>query len=90
MASGSAVTQARADLLLVGGHLDAIVFARTVARHARRRIVENLVWAAAYNLSVIPLALTGHFPAWIGAAGMSVSSLVVVLNALRIPRETAT
>ncbi|HKY90043.1 MAG TPA: hypothetical protein VJM11_03350, partial [Nevskiaceae bacterium] len=82
----SAVTQARADLLLVGGRLDAIVFARTVARQARRRIVENLVWAAAYNVSVIPLALTGHFPAWVGAAGMSLSSLVVVFNALRLPR----
>ena len=40
--------------------------------------------SALYNLSVIPLALTGHFPAWIGAAGMSVSSLIEVLNAMRV------
>jgi Cu2+-exporting ATPase len=45
---------------------------------------QNFGWAIAYNLLVLPLAVSGHLAPWVAALGMSGSSLVVVLNALRL------
>lgn len=84
MPQGAAATQARADLVLVGERLDGLALARTVARQARVRVRENLLWAATYNLAVLPLAMLGELSPWIAAAGMSASSLLVVGNALRL------
>ena len=84
MPGGSAVAQARADIVLVNDRLDGLPLAIDVARQARRRIHQNLAWAALYNLSVLPLAMAGWLPPWLAAAGMSASSLVVVANALRL------
>jgi Cu2+-exporting ATPase len=52
----------------------------------RRVIRQNLVWAAGYNLIGIPFAAAGYVPPWLAAVGMSLSSLLVVLNALRLRR----
>ena len=45
---------------------------------------QNLVWAAAYNLVAIPLAVAGFVAPWVAAIGMSASSLGVTLNAMRL------
>lgn len=84
MPAGSAATQARADLVLVGERLSGLRLARAAARQAVRRMRENLAWAALYNLAVLPLAFTGELQPWVAAAGMSLSSLLVVGNALRV------
>jgi Cu2+-exporting ATPase len=47
-------------------------------------IRQNLAWAAVYNLAVLPPAAFGLLPPWAAALGMSLSSLVVVGNALRL------
>jgi P-type Cu2+ transporter len=47
---------------------------------------QNTAWAAAYNAVCIPLALLGGLPPWLAGLGMALSSLVVVLNALRAAR----
>ncbi|MGH8518089.1 MAG: heavy metal translocating P-type ATPase, partial [Panacagrimonas sp.] len=83
MPAGAAVTQARADLILVNERLDGLRMAREAGRQARRRVRENLAWAGLYNLAVLPLAFAGELQPWIAAAGMSLSSLLVVANALR-------
>jgi P-type Cu2+ transporter len=82
---GAAATQARADLILVGDRLDALPLAMRTATLVRRRMRQNLAWAVLYNLSVLPMAMVGWLPPWLAAAGMSVSSLWVVANALRLP-----
>jgi Cu2+-exporting ATPase len=45
---------------------------------------QNFVWATGYNFLALPFAALGYIPPWLAALGMSVSSLVVVLNALRL------
>ena len=47
---------------------------------------QNLAWALAYNASCVPLALAGLLPPWLAGLGMAGSSLLVVLNALRLAR----
>ena len=57
------------------------------AAFATRRITrQNLAWAAGYNLVGLPLAALGYVPPWAAALGMSASSLLVVLNSLRLRR----
>ena len=59
----------RADLILVGDRLEGLWLARSVAQQVRRRVRQNLAWAALYNLSVLPLAMAGWLPPWLAAAG---------------------
>lgn len=84
MPQGAALAQSRADLLLLGDSLAALPLALDVALATRRRVRENLAWALGYNLLVLPLAMGGVLAPWLAAAGMSLSSLLVVLNALRV------
>ena len=49
-----------------------------------RIVRQNLTWALTYNVVCVPLALAGLFPPWAAGLGMASSSLVVVLNAMRI------
>lgn len=85
-ASGADLAQASSDIVLSGERLAAIAQARAIARETLSILRQNQRWALAYNLCVVPLAALGHVPPWLAAIGMSASSLVVVLNALRIGR----
>jgi len=88
MPAGAALAQSRADVVLVGDTLQGLADLRAVARLAQRRLRQNLAWALGYNLVVLPLALGGWLTPWLAALGMSLSSLLVVGNALRLrPRR---
>jgi Cu2+-exporting ATPase len=56
------------------------------SRKTMRIVRQNLVWAAVYNATCVPLALMGWLPAWAAGLGMALSSLGVVLNALRLSK----
>ena len=60
--------------------------ARALAQRTVRVMRQNLAWALLYNAACVPLALLGMLPPWLAGAGMAISSLVVVLNALRLSR----
>lgn len=81
---GAALAQSQADLIVLGGRLLGVPLAVETARRAMRIVKQNLAWAALYNLSCIPLALMGLLPPWLAGLGMALSSLGVVLNALRL------
>ncbi len=83
-AKGAAITQSSADFILLSGHVGDVVLARDTAQRAMRVLRQNICWALAYNAVCIPLALTGWFPPWAAGIGMASSSIVVVLNALRV------
>src|SRR5262249_27174247 len=89
MGSGAQVSQANADIVLLSGRLRGLLDAFTLAMRTRRAIYQNLAWAAAYNLMALPLAAAGLMSPWLAGLGMGASSLLVVLNALRIaaPRK---
>jgi Cu2+-exporting ATPase len=84
--AGTALARASADAVSLGRGLGAIVQAAGIAAATQRIIRQNLAWAIAYNLTAVPLAVSGLLAPWMAAIGMSVSSLVVVLNALRLHR----
>ena len=88
VAMGSACDLSRlgASAVLLRDDLSLLPRSVRAARRMRRIAAENVAWAIAYNVAVLPLAVTGHLPPWLAALGMSTSSLVVVLNALRAGR----
>jgi len=86
MPQGAALAQARADVILLGDSLAPLPLLLDTARRATRIGRQNLAWALAYNLAVLPLAMTGALAHWMAALGMSLSSLLVVGNALRLER----
>ncbi|WP_166266063.1 heavy metal translocating P-type ATPase [Marinobacter caseinilyticus] len=86
MGSAADLTRLRADAVLLNGQLTQLVAAIHISRKTRRIIRQNLIWALAYNLCALPLAAAGLVPPWLAAIGMSLSSLLVVLNALRLGR----
>ena len=88
MGSAADLTQLKADAVLLNGQLKQLVEALNTSRQTRRVIRQNMIWALAYNLCALPLAAAGLVPPWLAAIGMSASSLIVVLNALRLSAST--
>ena len=86
MGSGTALAQLRADAVLLAGSLGALPQALRYTRKCVRIVRENIGWAFAYNAAVLPLAVSGWLTPWAAAIGMSSSSLIVLLNALRLQR----
>ncbi|MBO9663015.1 heavy metal translocating P-type ATPase [Dokdonella sp.] len=87
LAAGAELAQASSDVVLAGERLGAIAEARAIARETMTILRQNQRWALGYNLAVVPFGALGFVPPWLAALGMSISSLVVVLNALRIGRR---
>jgi Cu2+-exporting ATPase len=87
-ALGQAVplAQSKSDFVLMAGQLDALVGTVVSSRKTMRIVKQNLWWSATYNASCVPLALVGWLPAWAAGLGMALSSLLVVLNALRLSK----
>ncbi|WP_220755602.1 HAD-IC family P-type ATPase, partial [Shewanella sp. KT0246] len=86
MGSGSAIAKNSADLILLGDHLSKFNQAINLAKLTNKIIKQNLIWAFAYNIIILPLAVTGHVVPYIAAIGMSISSIIVVSNSLRLLR----
>ncbi len=85
-AFGQAVplAQAQADFVVLGDRLAAVAQTLLRSRQTLAIVRQNLWWAAFYNAICVPLAVAGWLPAWLAGLGMALSSLLVVLNALRL------
>ena len=88
-AFGQAVplAQAQADFLVSGSRLTNVVDSLLLSRRTLAVVKQNLWWAAIYNAACVPLAIAGMLPAWLAGLGMASSSLLVVLNALRLSKD---
>jgi Cu2+-exporting ATPase len=84
MGSGTQMARATGDVVLLTENLLEIEHAVSTSRFGISVIRQNFAWALAYNLVALPFAATGLISPWMAAIGMSVSSLIVVLNALRL------
>ncbi|MFD8703002.1 heavy metal translocating P-type ATPase [Kitasatospora sp. NPDC059648] len=84
LASGSDAAIGAAGLTLVRGEIEAVVDAVRLARQTLATIRANLLWAFGYNLVLIPLAAVGLLNPMLAAVAMSLSSLLVVGNSLRL------
>jgi Cu2+-exporting ATPase len=87
LASGAELAQTSSDIVLTGARLDALAPARLLAQQTLAILRQNQRWALIYNLTAVPLAALGWVPPWLAAFGMSLSSVCVILNAMRIGRR---
>ncbi|EGX60046.1 cation-transporting P-type ATPase [Streptomyces zinciresistens K42] len=84
MGTGTDVAIGAADVTLVRGDIEALVDAVRLARRSLGTIRANLWWAFGYNAVTVPLAMVGLLNPMVAAVAMSVSSLLVVGNSLRL------
>ena len=78
------ITQTAADAVFQGERLSPVIEVLKVARASQRMSLENFGIALAYNVVSVPMAMMGHVTPLIAALAMSLSSLAVTLNALRL------
>jgi Cu2+-exporting ATPase len=83
-ASALDVSRAASDIVLLGESLAVVPGALKTAKAARRRVLENFGVAAGYNMIAVPIAVMGFATPLAAAIAMSLSSITVLLNALRV------
>ncbi|SDX61579.1 Cu+-exporting ATPase [Paenibacillus sp. PDC88] len=84
--TGTDVAMEAADVTLMRGDLSSIPDAIYMSRKTMSNIKQNLFWALGYNTLGIPIAAIGLLAPWVAGAAMALSSVSVVLNALRLQR----
>ncbi|MBC3874499.1 heavy metal translocating P-type ATPase [Undibacterium flavidum] len=84
MGQGAPISQTRSDCLLMSNRLSDFNFSMQLAVKAYRLIRQNLAWSLLYNVIAVPAAVLGYLEPWHAALGMSLSSLMVVVNGLRL------
>ena len=80
------LAQSKADFVFMASDLKPLVATFCLSRKTLQIVRQNLIWAAVYNFSCVPLAVLGYLPAWLAGLGMACSSLGVVLNAMRLSK----
>lgn len=86
MGTGTDVAMEAGDITLMRGDLNSIADAVYMSHRTMANIKQNLFWALAYNSLGIPIAAAGFLAPWVAGAAMALSSVSVVLNALRLQR----
>jgi Cu2+-exporting ATPase len=86
MGSGATLAQVHADCVLLDARLPLLAETARSADKTMRVIRQNLAWATLYNIVAIPAAAFGVLNPWLSGVGMAASSVIVVLNALRLRR----
>ena len=81
------ITQSRADVVVLSEELWAVPLLLALSQKTMTIIRQNLLWAALYNFTCVPLAVMGYFPAWAAGLGMAASSLWVVFHASQLAKD---
>lgn len=87
VSGASELANSTADFIVTGRSLKYIDYILNTGSKTRLVIRQNLSWALAYNLLAVPFAAAGMIVPWMAALGMSLSSLLVVLNSGRLARR---
>ncbi len=86
MGAGTDIAINSSDLTLMSSDLGLVIEAIDLSKATLKNIHQNFIWAFSYNLIAIPLAATGNLSMALAGAAMAFSSIMVVLNALRLKR----
>jgi Cu2+-exporting ATPase len=86
LAHGARIAHGAADAVLLSGRIGDVAQSVHAARRMLRVARQNLAWAALYNAACVPLALVGWLPPWAAGLGMAASSVLVVLNGMRLAK----
>ena len=86
LSNGSELAKTSADVVLLNDNLRLVLTTREAAKKTLNIIRQNMVWAISYNGIALPLAIMGLIEPYMAVIGMSASSLIVVLNSLRLHR----
>lgn len=84
MAGATSLAKTGADIVMLGNRLSSILDALSISAKTQAIVQQNFIWAVGYNICAIPAAAMGYVSPWMAAIGMSLSSLIVVVNALRL------
>jgi Cu2+-exporting ATPase len=84
MDSASDFARTHADAILLNNDLKVLAKSIALAHRCKKIMRQNITWALAYNATALPLAAAGFIPPYLAAIGLSLSSLIVVVNALRV------
>jgi len=84
MQDGSDLAKTNADAILMSNQLKDLAHMFVVAKQGKNLMLQNVAWAIGYNTIALPLAVCGYIQPYQAALGMSISSLIVVVNALRL------
>jgi len=80
------LAKSAADVVLLGSQLNALPDLMEMARKTQQKVRQNITWALGYNILVLPLAMMGLLSPWVAVIGMSLSSIIVVSNSIRLLR----
>lgn len=76
-----------ADIIMLKDDFSVLASLMLIAKKTKRIIKQNFAWALGYNLLVLPFAVSGVLPPWAAVIGMSLSSLAVTFNSMRLNRN---
>ncbi|WP_235015429.1 heavy metal translocating P-type ATPase [Oceanicoccus sp. KOV_DT_Chl] len=86
MTNASNLAKTQADSILLSGQLSQVLLLIALSMRTSSTIKQNILWALGYNVLTIPLAVMGLIAPYLAALGMSLSSLMVIANALRLQK----
>jgi Cu2+-exporting ATPase len=84
LGAGSDLAKSSADIVLLDNELAKLQVIFIIAARCTTKIKQNIGWAIGYNLLILPLAVMGLLSPWMAVLGMSISSLIVVVNSTRL------
>jgi Cu2+-exporting ATPase len=84
LGAGSDLAKTSADIVLLDNELAKLQIIFSIATRCKTKIKQNIGWAIGYNLLILPLAVMGLLSPWMAVLGMSLSSLIVVVNSTRL------
>ena len=88
MGSGADIAKSGADAILLNNKLSSIGTLRNVASKTKNIIWQNYLWAFGYNALVLPLSVSGYITPYMAVIGMSLSSILVITNSLRLLKSS--
>ena len=88
VSGASELANSAADFIITGNTLIYLINTLDSAIKTRHIIRQNLTWALSYNLLAVPFAAAGYIVPWMAALGMSLSSLMVVMNSGRLAKKS--